>query len=45
MGRPHQAQRCAVRALLLYALAYDGIVMEEETRSQLADLEEYVEAD
>jgi hypothetical protein len=39
MGRRPQAERCARRALLLYALAYDGIVMDDETRQRIAELE------
>jgi hypothetical protein len=39
MGNLPQAERCAERALLLYALAYDGIVMENETRLRIAELE------
>ena len=35
---PH-AERCAQRALLLYALAYDGIVLGNETRQRIAELE------
>ena len=38
MGRATQAQRCADRALLLFALAYDGIVMGDETRRRIAEL-------
>jgi hypothetical protein len=38
MGRSPQAERCARRALLLYALAYDGIVMDDETRQRIAEL-------
>lgn len=39
MKNARQAERCARRALLLYALAYDGIVMDEETRQRVAELE------
>jgi len=45
MGRTPQAKRCARRALLLYALAYDGIVMDDETRQRVAELEEHLEDD
>ena len=45
MGGMPQAERCARRALLLYALAYDGIVMEDEPRQRVAELEEHLEAD
>ena len=44
MGRMHRAERCAQRALLLYALAYDGIVMDDEARQRVAELEEHLEA-
>jgi hypothetical protein len=43
MGRTREAKRCARRALLLYALAYDGIVMDDETRQRVAELEEHLE--
>jgi len=39
-----QAERCARRALLLYALAYDGIVVDDETRARIAELEDYLDA-
>jgi hypothetical protein len=45
MGRIAKAERCAERALLLYALAYDGIVMDDETRERIAELEGNIEAD
>jgi hypothetical protein len=44
MGHMPQAERCARRALLLYALAYDGIVMDDETRQRIAELEEDLRA-
>jgi hypothetical protein len=43
MGRPPQAERCARRALLLFALAYDGIVMGDETRRRIAELKGEIE--
>ena len=43
MGRVPQAGRCARRALLLYALAYDGIVLGDETRQRVAELEGEIE--
>jgi hypothetical protein len=43
-GSIHRAERCAQRALLLYALAYDGIVMEDEPRQRVAELEEHLVA-
>jgi hypothetical protein len=39
MGRRERAARCAIRALQLYAFAYDGIVMDDETRQRVAELE------
>ena len=44
MRQPKQAQRCATRALLLFALAYDGIVMDEEVQQRIAELNEYLAA-
>lgn len=38
MGRLPQADRCAERALLLYALAYEGIVVDDGTRKRIAEL-------
>ena len=44
MGRLPQAERCARRALLLYALAYyEGIVMDDATRRRIAELEGEIE--
>jgi hypothetical protein len=43
MGLAPQAERCAERALLLYALAYDGFVLGDETRQRVAELEGEVE--
>jgi hypothetical protein len=39
MERLPQAKRCAQRAALLYALAYDGIVMDDQTRQRIAELQ------
>ena len=39
MGHVAQAERCARRALLLYALAYDGIVVEPEVSQRIEELE------
>ena len=39
MGRSQYAERCAERALLLYALAYEGIVIEDETKQRVAELQ------
>jgi hypothetical protein len=39
MGRTAEAAQCAQRALLLYALAYDGIVIDDETKQRVAQLE------
>lgn len=41
MGQVQRAEQCAQRALLLYALAYDGIVMDDETRQRVAELKEH----
>ena len=38
MQRVPQAEACARRALLLYSLAYDGIVVDEDTRAHIAEL-------
>jgi len=38
MAHLPDAERCAQRALLLYALAYDGIVMDDEVRQRIAEL-------
>jgi len=38
-GRLDTADRCANRALLLYSLAYEGIVMDDETRQRVLELE------
>jgi hypothetical protein len=43
MGRTAEAERCARRALLLYALAYDGIVMDDEARQRVAELEGHLD--
>ena len=43
MGNTERAERCAQRALLLYSLAYDGIVIDDETRHRMAELEGQVE--
>jgi hypothetical protein len=39
IGRSTEAEKCAQRALLLYALAYDGIVIDDETQQRVAALE------
>jgi hypothetical protein len=39
LGRIDRAERCARRALLLYALAYEGIVTDDQTRRQIAELQ------
>ena len=39
MGLTESAQRCARRALLLYALAYYDVVMDDETRQRIAELD------
>lgn len=40
MGQIPLAERCGQRARLLYALAYDGIVMDDEVRQRVAELGE-----
>ena len=45
MGNIERAERCARRALLLYALAYEGIVMDEETRQRVTELQQRSPAD
>ena len=42
-GRAETAQRAADRALLLYSLAYDDIVVDEQTRARVAELEEFLD--
>ena len=44
MGRTEMAPRCADRALLLYRLAYDDIVIDPETRTRAVELEEFLGA-
>ena len=41
--RGDAARRAADRALLLYSLAYDDIVVDEQTRARVAELEEYLD--
>ena len=43
MARILPAERCGQRGLLLYALAYDGTVMDDEVRQRVAEIEEYFE--
>lgn len=38
MGNADYAERCADRALLLYALAYEGIVMDSDTSHRVEEL-------
>lgn len=40
MGNADRAERCARRALLLFALAYEGIVVDDDTRQRMAELEQ-----
>jgi hypothetical protein len=42
MNHLESAGRCAARALLLFALAYDGIVMDDDARARVAELQEYI---
>lgn len=39
MHQPDRAERCARRALLLFALAYEGTVIDDTTRQQIAELQ------
>lgn len=39
MDHAERAERCARRALLLFALAYEGIVMDGDTRQRVAELQ------
>jgi hypothetical protein len=43
-GGMNSAERCARRAQLLYALAYEGIVMDDDAGQHIAELERYLEA-
>ena len=43
MGHTPQAERCAARALLLYALASDGIVVDDDTQRRVAELQGEIE--
>ena len=43
MGDASRANACAQRALLLYALAYDGIVIDDETRGRMNEISEYID--
>ena len=45
MQRLPQATTCARRALLLYALAYDGILVDDETRARIRELEAHIDPD
>lgn len=38
-----RAERCAARALLLFALAYEGIVMDEDAKRRVAELQGQLE--
>ena len=40
MGNAERAERCARRALLLYALAYEGTVVDDDTRQRIAELQD-----
>ena len=39
MGNTERAERCARRSLLLFALAYEGVVVDDETRQRVAELQ------
>ena len=45
MGHGDMAARCARRALLLYALAYDGLIIGDETRQRVAELQRFEESE
>lgn len=45
MGNAERAERCARRSLLLFALAYEGIVVDDETRQRIAELQQRSPAD
>lgn len=45
MGHAERAERCARRALLLFALTYEGIVMDDDTRQRIAELQQRAPAD
>ena len=45
MEHTSRAERCARRALLLYSLAYEGIVMDDETRQRITELQQGSPAD
>jgi|GEM_PF-6145370 hypothetical protein len=45
MGHAERAERCARRAMLLFALAYEGIVMDDDTRQRIAELQSGSPAD
>ena len=45
MGNVDRAERCARRALLLFALAYEGIVVDDETRQRVAELQSRTPSD
>jgi hypothetical protein len=40
IGNAERAERCARRALLLFALAYEGIVVDDETRQRMTELQQ-----
>ena len=44
MGHAQRAERCARRALLLFALAYEGIVTDDETRQRITELQQLLPA-
>lgn len=43
VGSAKTAPHCAQRALMLYGLAYHGIVVDDETKERVASLEDYLE--
>lgn len=45
LGNTERAERCARRALLLFALAYEGIVVDDETRQRVKELQSRTPSD
>jgi hypothetical protein len=45
MKQSERAERCARRTLMLFALAYDRVVIDEDTRQRIAELEAYLGGD
>src|SRR6185369_448668 len=43
MQQGERAERCARRALMLFALAYDRVVIDDDSRQRIAELEAYLD--